>query len=73
MSIIAYAEQICSVLDELALPRVFVHSQLDRFVAWNSQFLNALNIREDEIKSFVASEILCFQDGVEFDDGLLMI
>jgi signal transduction histidine kinase len=73
MSINAYAEQICSVLDELALPRAFVHSQLDRFVAWNSQFLNALNIPEDEIKSLVASEIVCFEDGFEFDDGLLIV
>ena len=66
---IPYAEQVCSLLDELALPRAFVHSQLDRFVAWNSHFLNALNIHEDEIKSLVPSEILYFEDGVQFNDG----
>jgi hypothetical protein len=39
----------------------------------NSHFLNALNIREDEIKTLAASEVLCFEDGVQFDDGLWMI
>jgi signal transduction histidine kinase len=66
---IPYAEQVCSLLDELALPRAFVHSQIDRFVACNSHFLNALNIHEDEIKSLAPSEILYFEDGVQFNDG----
>jgi signal transduction histidine kinase len=55
------------------LPRAFVYSKVDRFVAWNSHFLNALNIREDEIKTLAASEVLCFEDGVQFDDGLWII
>jgi hypothetical protein len=52
MSIISYAQQVCSVLDELALPRALVNSQLDRFVAWNPHFLNVLNIRAEEISTW---------------------
>jgi signal transduction histidine kinase len=73
MNIIPYAEQICFVLDQLALPRAFVDSKLDRFVAWNSHFLNALNIPEDQIKSQVASEVLSFENGIEFNDGFRMV
>jgi signal transduction histidine kinase len=74
MSIISYAQQICSVLDELALPRALVNSQLDRFVAWNPHFLNVLNIREEEIGTVTASEVVYFEGGgVEFGDRLRMI
>jgi signal transduction histidine kinase len=69
MHMIPYAEQVCSLLDELALPRAFFHSQLDRFVAWNSHFLNALNIHDGEIESVLPSEILCFEHGIQFNDG----
>jgi hypothetical protein len=73
MNIIPYSEQVCFALDQLALPRAFFHNELDRFIAWNSHFLNALNIREDEIRALAASEVLCFEDGVEFNDGRRII
>jgi hypothetical protein len=70
MNNIPYAEQLCSALDRLALPRAFVENKIDRFIAWNSCFLNALHISQREISALRASEVLCFEGGVEFDDGL---
>jgi signal transduction histidine kinase len=74
MSITAYAQQICSFLDELALPRAVVNTQFDRFVAWNPHFLSTLKVREEDIKTVAASGVVYLEGGgVEFGDGLRMI
>ncbi|HXO95675.1 MAG TPA: hypothetical protein VN857_03760 [Chthoniobacterales bacterium] len=65
---------ICSTLDELALPRAFLERELDKFVAWNSRFLKALSISEEELRAINASEILSIQEeGTEMNGGFRMI
>jgi hypothetical protein len=52
MSITAYAQEICSVLDELELPRAVVNTQLDTFAAWILHFLSLLKVPEEDIKTW---------------------
>src|SRR5260221_4891137 len=66
-----HMHSICSALDELALPRAFLERELDKFVAWNSRFLKALSISEEELRAINASEILSVQEeGTEINGGL---
>lgn len=65
---------VCSALGELALPRAFVERRLDKFVAWNSQFLKVLGISEEQIRTTNASEILSIEgEGTEINGGFRMI
>src|SRR5260221_3269078 len=67
-----HMHSICSALDELALPRAFLERELDKFVAWNSRFLKALSISEEELRAINASEILSVQEeGTEINGGVL--
>ena len=69
-----FADLVCSTLGLLGLPRAFFHRQQDRFVAWNSPFLNALGLSEEEIRAIRASEILLLEgEGVEINGGVQMI
>src|SRR5260221_8278111 len=69
-----HMHSICSALDELALPRAFLERELDKFVAWNSRFLKALSISEEELRAINASEILSVQEeGTEINGGVRMI
>src|SRR5260221_5411958 len=69
-----HMHSICSALDELALPRAFLERELDKFVAWNSRFLKALSISEEELRAINASEILSVQEeGTEINGGVLKI
>src|SRR5260221_13545369 len=68
-----HMHSICSALDELALPRAFLERELDKFVAWNSRFLKALSISEEELRAINASEILSVQEeGTEINGGFLV-
>jgi hypothetical protein len=66
--------QICSALGELAVPGAFLDRTLDKFLAWNSRFLIALRISEEEIRVADASKILPIQgEETEISGGLRMI
>src|SRR5260221_5708516 len=69
-----HMHSICSALDELALPRAFLERELDKFVAWNSRFLKALSISEEELRAINASEILSVQEeGTEINGGVPLV
>src|SRR5260221_2940675 len=69
-----HMHSICSALDELALPRAFLERELDKFVAWNSRFLKALSISEEELRAINASEILSVQEeGTEINGGVRLV
>src|SRR5260221_4338873 len=69
-----HMHSICSALDELAIPGAFRERELDKFVAWNSRFLKALSISEEELRAINASEILSVQEeGTEINGGFRMI
>jgi hypothetical protein len=50
--------EVCTVLNEFALPRAIVDFESHSFLAWNRMFLDQIGYSEDEIKSAKLEELL---------------
>src|SRR5271157_2233520 len=53
-------QQVCAVLNQLALARAIVDFERGSFVAWNPRFLEQTGYSEDEIKSIKPEDLLAF-------------
>ena len=53
-------QELCTVLNEFALPRAIVDFERHSFVAWNPRFLEHTGFSEDEMKTSRAEELLTF-------------
>ena len=60
MGYLQHAKQICSDLDELSLPRAFVDFSRNKFIAWNSGFLQRTGTSDRELRSLKVTDILNF-------------
>ena len=62
MSYLAQLQQLCTRLNEFALPRAIVDFDRDCFIAWNVKFLERTGYSEEEIKILKPTELIALGD-----------